>query len=34
MVKVNDLLSLRFRKGPDKTSKMNNLAELSTSGNV
>lgn len=34
MVKVNDLLSLRFRKGSDKLSKMNNLAELSTSGNL
>ncbi|MBS0628678.1 MAG: CT583 family protein [Verrucomicrobia bacterium] len=34
MVKVNDLLSLRFRKSPEKMSKMNNLAELSTSGHL
>lgn len=34
MVKVNDLLSLRFRKGPEKISKMTNLAELSSSGNL
>lgn len=34
MVKVNDLLSLRFRKGPEKLSKMTNLAELSSTGNL
>lgn len=34
MVKVNDLLTLRFRKNQEKTSKMNTLAELSTSGNL
>jgi len=34
MVKVNDLLSLRFRKGQEKTSKMNTLAELSSSGSL
>ena len=34
MAKVNDLLSSRFKKATEKLSKMTNLAEMSTSGNL
>lgn len=34
MAKVNDLLSSRFKKSGKKESKMNSLAELSTSGKL
>ncbi|NGX37987.1 MAG: hypothetical protein K1000chlam2_01156, partial [Chlamydiae bacterium] len=34
MVKVNDLLSSRFKKASEKLSKMTNLAEMSTSGSL
>lgn len=34
MVKVNELLSLRFKKGTEKLSKMTDLAQMSSSGNL